>query len=393
MSDAVLDLTRRVVAFDTTSAKTNLPLIELLADRLDALGCRVRTQTWDVAGVTKANLVAILGPAEADGLTVSGHTDTVPFEGQPGWTRDPLALEVGDDRVYGRGTSDMKTFIVHTIEAARSIDAAKLRRPLVFAFTADEEVGCLGAARLAPEFAALLGGAPLPTLCWIGEPTSWEIFHTHKSYALFEIRVRGRGGHSGLPEAGTSAIGAASAVLAEIGRYQAELRANPSPAFTRIFPDSPYTTVNFGTIHGGTAANMIAEDCKLYVSTRGLPDLDPLDPYREIERRLAAIEARDPASPTRAAEITLGEPTAVPALLAARGTALERALMARLGEREVAGALFGADGCRWQALGVNSLLCGPGDFAEAHQPNESISRTAFETGADVIRSVITSLLL
>ncbi len=392
MSGALVELSRQLVAIDTTSANTNRPLVDLVADRLDALGFCVRLQEWQVDGVAKANLVAIVGPREEGGLIVSGHTDTVPFERQPGWTRDPLVLEIDDERVYGRGTTDMKVFIAQAIEAARTIDRAKLRRPLAFVFTADEEVGCLGAERLTPALAALLDGAPIPKLCWIGEPTSWQIYHAHKSYAVFDVRIRGRGGHSGLPEAGVSAIGAAGAMLAEIGLYQQELRAKPATAFTEVFPDAPFTTLNFGTISGGSAANMIAEECVVRISTRGLPDADPLDPYREIERRIRSIDARDFATESGRAEISLGEPLSVPALHAPRGTVLEQALVAELGDRPVRGALLGADGCRWQSLGIASLICGPGDFGEAHQPNESLSREAFETGADRIRAVVSRLL-
>jgi acetylornithine deacetylase len=387
----IVDLARRLVGCDTTSARTNLPAIDLLAERLRAGGARTRVQSWKSDGVEKANLVAALGPPAPGGLILSGHTDTVPFEGQPGWTRDPLALEIGEERVYGRGSSDMKVFIAQAVSVACELDAARLERPLVLVFTADEEVGCLGAARLAPDLAALLGETPSPTLCWIGEPTSWEVFHAHKSFAAFDIRIRGRGGHSGLPEIGTSAIGAAGAVLGEIGRYQAELRADPSAAYRGVFPDAPYTTLNLGTISGGAAANMIAEECVVRVSTRSLPDADPLGPYRELERRLSVLDARDPASPAERAEVSLGEPLVVPGMLTERGTELERALCERLGRHTVRGALLGADGCRFQSLGVRTLISGPGDFAEAHRPNESISRRAFEEGAGVIRGVVERL--
>ncbi|HUE40013.1 MAG TPA: M20/M25/M40 family metallo-hydrolase, partial [Candidatus Binatia bacterium] len=323
--EPVADLTRRLVACDTTSAKSNVPAIELLADRLESSGFRTRVQAWEADGVAKSNLVAAAGPAEPGGLIVCGHTDTVPWERQPGWTRDPLALEIGDDRVYGRGSSDMKSFIAQAVVAGGAIDRSALRRPLILVFTADEEVGCLGAARLAPELARLLGEIPLPTLCWIGEPTSWEVFHAHKSFAAFDVVVRGRGGHSGLPELGLNAIGAAASVLAEIGRYQSELRANPSPAYRDIFPRAPHATLNIGTIAGGAAANMIADECTIRLSTRALPDADPLEPYRELARRLAAIDARDPAAPAYRAEISLGEPLVVPGVLAPRGTELEAA--------------------------------------------------------------------
>jgi acetylornithine deacetylase len=392
MTAELIDLARRLVACDTTSAKSNLAAIELLAERLDTLGFRTRVQSWQADAVTKANLVATAGPAEQGGLILSGHTDTVPWEGQPGWTRDALALEIGDDRVYGRGSSDMKVFIAHAVVAAGQIERSRLRHPLVLVFTADEEVGCLGAARLAPELTALLD-VPLPTLCWIGEPTSWAVFHAHKSFAVFDVLVHGRAGHSGLPDLGLNAIGATAAVLAEIGRYQAELRSDPSPEFREIFPEAPYATVNIGTIAGGAAANMIAEQCVIRLSTRALPDADPLEPYREIERRLSMLDAHDPAAPAGRAQISLGEAMAVPAMLAPRGTELEAALCDRLGSKTVRGALLGADGCRFQSAGIRSLICGPGDFAEAHQPDESISRRAFEEGVDVVRSVVERLCM
>jgi len=387
------DLARLLVACDTTSAKSNLPAIELLAERLDAIGFRTRVQRWESDGVAKANLVASTGPAEPGGLIVSGHTDTVPWEQQPGWTRDALVLEIGDDRVDGRGSSDMKVFIAQAVAAAAEIERSRLSRPLVLLFTADEEVGCLGAARLAAELTSLLDDVPLPTLCWIGEPTSWAVFHAHKSFAVFDVLVHGRAGHSGLPDLGLNAIGAAAGVLAEIGSYQVELRSKPSPEFVAIFREAPYATVNLGTITGGAAANMIAEQCVIRVSTRALPDADPLEPYREIERRLATLDARDPAAPAGRARISLGEPLVVPGMLGPRGTELEVALCERLGSKTVRGALLGADGCRFQSAGIRSLICGPGDFAEAHQPNESISRRAFEEGAGVIRSVVERLCM
>jgi acetylornithine deacetylase len=391
VNEELVDLTRRLIACDTTSAVSNLSAIDLLADWLDSRGFDTRRQYWLSGGVPKANLVAFAGPPVPGGLMISGHTDTVPWQEQPGWSRDALVLEVGDDRVYGRGSSDMKVFLAQAAIAAGEVGVARLTRPLVLAFTADEEIGCLGAERLALALAELLGELPLPTLCWIGEPTSWEIYHAHKSFAAFDVRIRGRGGHSGLPRLGVNAIGAAAAVLAEIGRVQGELAANPSAEFAAVFPEAPYTTVNLGTIRGGSAVNVIADECVLRVSARTLPTVDPLEIYREIGRRLSVVDARDPASPGRRAEISFGEPMVVPAMQTLRGTALEQVLCERLGKRNVTGALLGADGCRFQTIGVKSLLCGPGDFGEAHQPNESISRRAFEEGVAVIRSILERL--
>ncbi|MCS6926913.1 MAG: M20 family metallopeptidase, partial [Candidatus Binatia bacterium] len=332
------EVAKRLVAFDTVSSKSNVEAMEYLGAHLDDRGFRVSLQRSDVGGVAKANLLACAGPAEPDGLIISGHVDTVPFEEQPGWTRDPLRLEVDDHRVYGRGTSDMKGFLAQCLDAAGRLDLSSLRRPLVFVFTADEEIGCLGAARLLPHFTELLGEIPLPRLAWIGEPTSYQVFHTHKGVVLFSVTVRGRGGHSSVPEQGVNAIAVAGKVIETIGRYQAELRTQRSPAFAELFPESPYTTVNFGRISGGTAANMIAEECTVSVSYRPLPQTDPLEVYREIVRRLDLLDGRDYGSPHHSATIVVSQPFVVPPLLSPRGTSLERVLFAVLNQETSGGA-------------------------------------------------------
>ena len=176
MNTYLQEVAGRLVAHNTVSQKSNVEAMEYLGNHLDDQGFRVALQQTDVAGVPKANLVALAGPPEPDGLILSGHVDTVPFLDQPGWTRDPLALGVEDDRVYGRGTSDMKVFLAQCVDAAATLDLAALKRPVVFLFTADEEVGCLGAARLMPALSDLLGDIPQPRLAWIGEPTSYQVF-------------------------------------------------------------------------------------------------------------------------------------------------------------------------------------------------------------------------
>ncbi|MGH8009432.1 MAG: acetylornithine deacetylase [Candidatus Binatia bacterium] len=388
MSTYLYEVAGRLVAFDTVSNKSNVEAMEYLGAHFDDHGFRVSLQRAEVAGVPKVNLIACAGPAEPDGLIISGHVDTVPFVGQPGWQRDPLRLEVEDTCVYGRGTSDMKVFIAQCVDAAARLDLATLTRPLLFLFTADEEVGCLGAARLLPALSDILGEIPQPRLAWIGEPTSSQVFHAHKGVVIFTVKVQGRGGHSSVPEQGVNAIAVAGKVIEVIGRYQAELRAQPSAAFVELFPDSPYTTLNFGTIKGGTAANMIAEECALQVSYRPLPQLDPLTVYHEITRRLREIDARDYGSPDQRATIEVGEAFVVPPLLSPRQTPLESALFEVLQRNTSGGLPFATDGCHFARAGIASLICGPGDLDQAHQPNESIRRDAFENGTDVILAVV-----
>ncbi len=391
MTPYLYEVARRLVAFNTVSNRSNAEAMAYLANHLEDHGFRVALQHTDPPEAPKVNLVASAGPPEPDGLILCGHVDTVPFEGQPGWERDPLHLEVEGERLYGRGISDMKAFLAQCLDAAARLDRSALKRPLILIFTADEEVGCLGAARLVPTLSQMLAPIPLPRLAWIGEPTSYRIFHTHKGVVLFCVKIQGRGGHSSVPERGVNAIAIAGQVIEILGRYQAELRSRRSEAFASLFPESPYTTLNLGTIRGGTAPNMIAEECSLQVSYRPLPETDPREAYREISRRLGEADLRDWGSPDLRATVRLGEPFVVPPLLSPRGTRLEKALFEVLGQRESSGAPFATDGCQFARAGIASLICGPGDLAEAHQPNESISRAAFERGTEVILAAVRRL--
>jgi acetylornithine deacetylase len=375
-----------LVAHDSVSANGNRALMAEIAQRCEDGGARVALQEWGDGAQAKANLVAAIGPAEPGGLILSGHTDVVPFAEQPGWTREPLRLAAEAERLYGRGTSDMKGFIAQCLSALPEIAAAPLVRPVVLVFTADEEIGCLGAQRLAPELPKLLGRTPVPRLAWIGEPTSGRVFHAHKGVVAFSVRISGRGGHSSVPEAGANAIAGAAEAARRLGRLQAELRAKPSPRFAALFPEAPYPTLNLGTIRGGSASNMIAETCALTVSYRPLPDENPLALWKEARARLLGEPLRDPGSdlPLR---VEVLPATAAPGLLTPRGTPLERELLACFGGEEVGGAPYCTDAGRFAAAGIDSLICGPGDLTEAHQPNESISRRALASGVEPIVAI------
>lgn len=392
MSAYLYEVLERLVAFDTVSSNSDAPAMEFLAERLAAHGFQVHLHRVSIAGTPQLNLVAWAGPPRPDGLTISGHIDTVPFAGQPGWNRDPLKLEVDDERVWGRGTADMKGFLAECVAAAAALDRGALKRPLIFIFTSSEEVGCLGAEGVCGALGSIMGEFPVPRLVWIGEPTSWQVQHAHKGIVLFEVTVRGVGGHSGAPEQGVNAIAVAGRALEVIGHLQAERR-RPSEKFVRIFPDSPYDVLNVGTIAGGIAANIIAEQCRFVITYRSLPDAEPLEIYCEIQRRLAALDPHDYASRNHRAAIEVGPPMMVPPLFTPRGTELERALLEATGTREAGGALFVTDGGWFARAGMVPLICGPGDFEQAHKPNENIRRAALESGTDKILEVVERLLV
>jgi acetylornithine deacetylase len=390
------EVARRLIAFDTVSAKSNAAAAAYLADELARHGFRVACREYEDDGVTKVNVVATAGPPVAGGLVVSGHIDVVPFADQAGWTRDPLTLAIDDARLHGRGTSDMKGFLAQCVAAAATVERAGLRRPLVFVFTADEEIGCRGARRLVPELPMVLGDVPPPALAWIGEPTGWRVHHAHKGIVVFTVTAHGVAGHSSLPERGQNAIAVMAKAIAVIGALQAELRASPRSASAADFPDCPYTPLNLGAVRGGSADNMIADRCTLSVSYRPLPDDDPSAVHRELARRIAAADLRDPGAPDASAQVDVGPPSVVAGMRSPRGTTLEATLRAVLGAdvpHGAGGAPFATDGGELERGGIASVVCGPGELEQAHQPNESMPRAAFERGVDVIRAVVERLCM
>lgn len=385
------EVLERLTGFNTVSALSNVPAAEYLADQLDDHGFKCALHQIEVSGVRQANLLAWIGPATANGLIISGHIDTVPFEGQPGWERDPLKIEVADGRIYGRGASDMKGFLAQCVEAARVLEAARLRRPLVFLFTANEEVGGEGAKRIAPELPHLLGDVPTPRLAWIGEPSSNRVIRAQKSIATLSVKVSGRGGHSGLPEQGVNAIAVMGKVINALGSLQAERRLARDSELAALFPESPYDVMNFGVISGGLAHNIIAEECTLKVSYRSLPNADPMKLFNEIEHLIGEIDPHDYGSPDHRATITVSAPLVLPPMIAPAGTALEQALFAATRTATTEGALYWTDGGWFAREGIRTLICGPGEFDQAHRPNESIPRGAFDAGPATILDVIDRL--
>ncbi|MDO8434595.1 MAG: acetylornithine deacetylase [Candidatus Binatus sp.] len=388
MYDYLYEAAKRLIGFDTVSSNSAVPAMEYLAKELASRGFKTALQPVELLGVSQANLVAWAGPPRSDGLIVSAHVDTVPYAGQPGWEREPLKFEAAGDRIYGRGASDMKGFIANCLDAVRTLDTSKLKRPLVFVFTASEEVGCLGAHEVAPALRQILGECPVPKLAWIGEPSSYEVYRAHKSIVSFGVTVRGIGGHSGAPARGVNAIAVMGRVIEAIGRLQEARRISPDPEFQSIFPDAPTDVVNFGTVKGGLALNMIAEECALRVSYRTLPNADPLQLYREVEQRIAELDTTDYASHEHRATVELGRTMVVPPLNSPPGTPLERVLFDLTGAKTSGGALYGTDGGWFTSSGIVSLICGPGDLDQAHQPNEYIRREPFERGTAMVHKVI-----
>ena len=255
-----IDVLSRLVAWPTVSSRPVTELAAFLAQRAEDAGMTVE-QFETAPG--KVNVIASAGPRGTDGLVLSGHMDVVPVEGQ-GWRTDPFRLTESDGRLYGRGACDMKGFIAAVTDALPALPLAKLDRELVLVWTHDEEVGCLGSAALGGQ----LGGRALPSLAWIGEPTSLQICRLHPGHFTVDIACTGRPAHSSRPSLGLNAIEIAAEVIGAMKVLAAELAAERSDLPGLV---TPWTVVNTGCIHGGSAINIVPEHCVVKVGLRPLP--------------------------------------------------------------------------------------------------------------------------
>lgn len=374
-----IEILERLVAFDTVSARSNLALIEFIRALLAEHGIDCRLTFHE--GGEKANLLATIGPPVAGGVVLSGHTDVVPVDGQP-WTSDPFRCTVRDNRIYGRGTADMKGFIACTLALLSEMTAAPLRVPIHLAFSYDEEVGCLGVPALLDDLAARL---PLPAVAIVGEPTRLDVADRHKGIYGFETIVIGRDGHSSAPHRGVNAIAAAAELIALLQRIAAEFR-DHGP-FDDSF-DPPYTTINIGLIEGGTAVNIIPRRCAIRWETRPLPVQDPA----EIVGRLDRFAATDLLPRLRQvapeAEVTTRQTVGVAGLMVDAGSPAAALLRRLTGANSTIGVAFTTEAGLFQRAGIPAVVCGPGSIEQAHQPDEFVEIDQLEACVALLRKVI-----
>jgi acetylornithine deacetylase len=368
---AILD---RLIAFDTTSSRSNRELIDWVAEYLKGYGV---TSTLTSAGDGKANLFATIGQQpdrpERGGVILSGHTDVVPVAGQE-WRTDPFRLTEADGRLYGRGAADMKGFIALVLALVPEAARRDLAVPLHLAFSHDEEVGCLGAPAL---IRALPDGMARPAMAIIGEPTSMQVANRQKGLSFFRTRVTGREGHSSAPDLGVSAIAAAAEIILEIGRLHAEGRgaARPDSGF-----DPPHTTMSVGTIGGGTAVNIIARDCAFEWEMRNLPQDDAAALKSRIERFVAEELLPRMRAVHLPAAVETETVVAVPPLVPEPGSPAEELARRLTGANTTTAASFATEAGLFQQAGIPAVVCGPGSIAVAHKPDEYITRAELAAG-------------
>lgn len=377
------DMLAKLVAFDTTSRNSNLELIGFVQDYLSAYGV-ASTLVHDETG-QKANLWATIGPDVAGGVVLSGHTDVVPVDGQP-WETDPFVLtDRGDGRLYGRGTCDMKAFSAVALAMLPDFVAAPLKTPVHLALSYDEEVGCIGVHGLIDHIRKI--GAR-PRLAVIGEPTMMRVVDAHKSIRSYSVTITGHEAHSSNVHKGVSAVMVAAELIGKISQSGERLRATGDS--TNRF-DPPFSTSIANTISGGTAQNILARDCRFTFEIRGLPQ-DDLDKAFE-EFRSFAMETVLPRMRAAAdtADIVIKRRAYSPPLKADPGSDAESFVMA-LAERNAAEAVsYGTEAGIFQEAGIPAIVCGPGDIAQAHQPNEFLDKAQIPLCEAFMRRLIARL--
>ena len=379
-SRQVLD---RLVSFPTVSRDSNLDLVDWLEGYLSGHGIRT-FRHWN-EDRSKAALIAHAGPWEAGAVVLSGHSDVVPVDGQ-GWSTDPWTVTERDGRLYGRGTCDMKGFVALAVWALVEAAARGVRRPLQLALSYDEEIGCTGAPPMIRTMAEVV---PKGSAAIIGEPSRMGVVTGHKGGTGYHVHVKGFEVHSSLLPQGVSAIMEGARLIDWLNAVNAEIQARPPTAMAAQF-DPPFTTLHVGMIQGGTAHNITAADCRFAVEMRVVPGEQIPDWEARFEARVREIEAAMQKVRPEAA-IHLDRFFGVPGLVPeAQGEA--EALVRRLtGDNATGVVSYGTEAGQFQEAGYSAVVCGPGDIAQAHQPDEYLDLGEFQAGQRFMERLLEAL--
>ncbi len=378
------ELLARLIAFDSTSVHSNLPIADFLCDFLDRPGVRIDRNPS--ADGSKVNLVVRLGPElsqPGEGLTLSAHMDVVPAG--DGWNSDPFVLtegtlDDGRDCWFGRGTADMKGFLALAVHAAARLDLGSLRAPLALVLTFDEELGCLGAAHLAATWPR---EDPLPKNTVIGEPTSFAAVRLHKGHLKVHIEITGTSAHSGYPHLGVHAIEPAGAIISALSELRRQLESE-RPAHHEHFPDTPFVALNIARVCGGDAINVIPDLCEIDLGLRLLPEMDSAPILARVEEAVATAALTCDAGDRCTVEVI----NETPPMLLTDSAPIYRAVCEMTGQQETVSASYGTDAAWLQYLGLDCLIFGPGTIRVAHKPNEFLPKNEFHQGGRYVAQLI-----
>jgi acetylornithine deacetylase len=374
-----LAMTKKLVSYDTTSRDSNLDLIEFAAGYLKDLG--VDATLIHNAEKTKANLFATIGPTDVPGVVLSGHTDVVPVDGQD-WTTEPFEPVRSGGRLFGRGTSDMKSFIATALALAPDMIAADLKMPIHFAFSYDEEVGCLGVHGIVSHLSEI---SPLPRAVIVGEPTDMKVVNAHKGVFAYRTSVHGFEAHSSATHIGVNAVMYAAQLVSYLSDLAADQRDNHSDHHQF---EPPYTTVHVGTIHGGTALNIIPKECTFVWECRLIPGENEGAILKKFNDYAQGVVLPKMKAVSNQAAIVTERLGRVAPLVPEPDSPAETLAMMLAGTNQTDVVSYGTEGGIFQEAGVPTVVCGPGNILQAHRPDEYIEIAQITACEQFLRRLI-----
>lgn len=375
-----LELMTKLISFPTVSRDSNLPLIDWVEEYLEQHGIKAHRHYDETR--QKASLFAHVGPEEEGGIVLSGHTDVVPVDGQP-WDTDPWTVTETGGRYYGRGTCDMKGFDALALWALIEGSKRDLNRPLQLALSYDEEVGCLGAP---PMIDRMLEVLPKASAVIVGEPSMMEAVTAHKGGLGLQTHIRGFEVHSSLIHTGVSAIMSGAKLIEWANQQNAKNQAAEPSAIAAMF-DPPFTSAHVGVIEGGTAGNITAKDCHFSTDFRVLPDEDQDEWTARYEAKVREVEAEMQAIRPETG-IDISRSFFVPGLKPENMGEAETIVRQITGDNAEHVVSYGTEAGQFQERGYSAVICGPGDIAQAHQPNEFIEISQFNSGHSFLQKML-----
>ena len=375
-----IEILKKLVSFDTTSFKSNLDLIKFIENYLNDLN--IKSELIYDETKNKANLFTTIGPNLQGGIVLSGHTDVVPITKQ-NWTSDPFILTERDDKLFGRGSSDMKGFIAIVLSRVSAMVEKKLKKPIHLAFSYDEEIGCVGVHSLLD---LIKKKSINPEFCIVGEPTSMEMVIGHKGKHAYDVKVDGLSCHSGQAPNGVNAINYASKLINYIEEINKE-KSIKGP-FDNDY-EIPYSTLHTGLIKGGTILNIVPKLCQFEFEIRHLVEDDPLEIIQRIKQYTEELLIKEMHNISSTTNIEINEKINYPGLNISESISIVKQVKELLGKSSHKKVVFGTEGGLFKReLNLPTIICGPGSIDQAHKPDEFISIQQIEKGGTFIDKLI-----
>ena len=375
-----IEILKKLVSFDTTSFKSNLDLIKFIENYLNDFN--IKSELIYDENKNKANLFTTIGPNLQGGIVLSGHTDVVPITKQ-NWTSDPFILTERDDKLFGRGSSDMKGFIAIVLSRVSAMVEKKLKKPIHLAFSYDEEIGCVGVHSLLD---LIKKKSINPDFCIVGEPTSMEMVIGHKGKHAYDVKVEGLSCHSGQAPYGINAINYASKLINYIEEINKE-KSIKGP-FDNEY-EIPYSTLHTGLIKGGTILNIVPNLCQFEFEIRHLAEDDPLKIIQRIKQYTEELLIKEMHNISSKTNIEINEKINYPGLNISESISPVKQVKELLGSSSHKKVIYGTEGGLFKReLNIPTMVCGPGSINQAHKPDEFISIQQIEKGGTFIDKLI-----